>query len=405
MFNGQTLSSTFIYSLSSFQKRQTDTLKQMKNFIQIFLLLIIITATSCGKKNNQQQAFPPVAVNIDTVQATSATYYDEYPATINALDQVEIHAQVSGYITGIYFKDGQRITKGQKLYSIDQQQYAGAYQQAVANVNVSKANLVKAQKNADRYLELQKNDAIATQTVDNALADLEAAKMQVAAAQANVSAVQTNLRYSTIYAPLSGTIGISQVKIGSAVSPGATILNTISQNNPLAVDFAVDEKQIPRFAKLEAEGTTPSDSVFTISLADGSIYNQPGKISLLDLAVDPQTGTIRARLVFNNPKDILKPGMTCNVRVKTSDTNTILIPSKAIVEQMSEYFVFVVGDSSKVSQRKIVTGIPIGNNTVVKDGLKQGEIIVTDGVQKLREGAVVKLPSDSTKQVSGTSVK
>jgi membrane fusion protein (multidrug efflux system) len=390
-----------MYYSRSFQKRQTDILKQMKNFIQIFLLLVIITATSCGKKNNQQQqAFPPVAVNIDTVRATSATYYDEYPATINALDQVEIHAQVSGYITGIYFKDGQHVTKGQKLYSIDQQQYAGAYQQAVANLNVSKANLVKAQKNADRYLELQKNDAIATQTVDNALADLDAAKMQVAAAQANVSSVQTNLRYSTIYAPLSGTIGISQVKIGSAVSPGATVLNIISQNNPLAIDFAVDEKQIPRFAKLQAEGTKPSDSVFTISLPDGSIYNQPGKISLLDRAVDPQTGTIRARLVFNNPKDILKPGMTCNVRVKTSDTNTILIPSKAIVEQMSEYFVFVVGDSSKVSQRKIATGIPIGDNTVVKDGLKQGEIIVTDGVQKLREGAVVKLPSDSTKNAA-----
>jgi len=374
----------------------------MRNFIQIFLLLIIITATSCGKKNNQQQqAFPPVAVNIDTVRATSATYYDEYPATINALDQVEIHAQVSGYITGIYFKDGSHVSKGEKLYSIDQQQYAGAYHQAVANLNVSKANLVKAQKNADRYLELQKNDAIATQTVDNALADLDAAKMQVAAAQANVSSVQTNLRYSTIYAPLSGTIGISQVKIGSAVSPGATVLNTISQNNPLAIDFAVDEKQIPRFAKLQAEGTKPSDSIFTISLPDGSIYNQPGKIGLLDRAVDPQTGTIRARLVFNNPKDILKPGMTCNVRVKTSDTNTILIPSKAIVEQMSEYFVFVVDDSSKVSQRKIVTGIPIGDNTVVKDGLKQGEIIVTDGVQKLREGAVVKLPSDSTKNAAG----
>ena len=134
----------------------------------------------------------------------------------------------------------------------------------------------------------------------------------------------------------------------------------------------LDEKKIPRFAKLQVSRTKPCDSIFTISLPDGSIYYQAGKISLLDRAVDPQTGTIRARLVFNNPKNILKPGMTCNVRVKTSDTNTILIPSKAIVEQMGEYFVFVVGDSSKVSQRKIVTGIPIGDNTVVKDGLKQG---------------------------------
>jgi RND family efflux transporter MFP subunit len=378
----------------------------MKNFIQIFLLLIIITATSCGKKNKQQQqAPPPVAVNVDTVRTTSALYFDEYPATINALDEVEIHAQVSGYITGIYFKDGQRVTKGEKLYSIDQQQYAGAYNQAVANVNVAKANLIKAQKNADRYLALQKNDAIATQTVDNALADLDAAKMQVAAAQANVSSVQTNLRYSTIYAPLSGTIGISQVKIGSAVTPGATVLNTISQNNPLAIDFAVDEKQIPRFTKLEAEGTKPADSIFTISLPDGSIYNQPGKISLLDRAVDPQTGTIRARLVFTNPQDILRPGMTCNVRVKTSDINTILIPSKAVTEQMGEYFVFVVGDSSKVSQTKIVTGIRINDNTVVKDGLQPNEIIVTDGIQKLRDGAVVSLAADSTKNKNAIGKK
>lgn len=366
---------------------------------------MIIAAASCGKKNNTQQQAPPVAVNTDTVQASSATYFDEYPATINALNQVEIHAQVSGYITGIYFKDGSRVAKGQKLYSIDQQQYAGAYNQAIANLNVSKANLVKAQKNADRYLELQKNDAIASQTVDNALADLEAAKMQVNAAQANVSSVQTNVRYSTIYAPLSGTIGISEVKIGSAVSPGATVLNTISQNSPLAIDFAVDEKQIPRFAKFEAEGTKPSDSIFTISLPDGSIYDQPGKISLIDRAVDPQTGTIRARLVFDNPENILKPGMTCNVRVKTSDTNTILIPSKAITEQMGEYFVFVVGDSSKVSQTKIATGIRINDNTVVKDGLQPNQIIVTDGIQKLRDGAVVMLPSDSAKQIDSKSVK
>ena len=369
----------------------------MKNFIQIFLLLIIISATSCGKKNNQQQQAPPVAVNVDTVRTTSATYYDAYPATINALNQVDIHAQVSGYITGIYFRDGQYVTKGQKLYSIDQQQYAGAYEQAVANLNVSKANLIKAQKNADRYLELQKNDAIASQTVDNALADLDAAKMQVAAAQANVSSVQTNVRYSTIYAPLNGTIGISQVKIGSAVTPGATVLNTISQNTPLAIDFAVDEKQIPRFAKLESEGTKPSDSVFTISLPDGSIYNQPGKISLLDRAVDPQTGTIRARLEFPNPQNVLKPGMTCNVRVKSSDSNAILVPSKAITEQMGEYFVFVVNDSNKVSQTKIVTGVQIGDATVVKDGLKAGQEVVTDGVQKLKEGSAVALAADSIK--------
>lgn len=371
----------------------------MKLLIKIFsFFIVLISIFSCGKKtDNQQQATPPVSVNIDTVKEEAALYYNEYPATINALNEVEIRSQVSGYVTGIYFQDGAHVTKGEKLYSIDHQQYAGTYNQAVANLNVSKANLVKAQKNADRYLELQKNDAIATQTVDNALADLDAAKMEVRAAQANVSAVQTNLRYSTIYAPLTGIIGISQVKIGSSVAPGSVVLNTLSSETPLAVDFAVDEKEIPRFSKLQQQGVNASDSVFTISLPDGSIYNQPGKITMIDRAVDPQTGTIRARLVFSNTNGILKPGMTCNVLVKNLDEKAILIPSKAITQQMGEYFVFVVGDSNKVVETKIITGMGIGNATVVKKGLTAGEKIVTEGIQKLKEGSRVSPAIDSAK--------
>jgi len=260
---------------------------------------------------------------------------------------------------------------------------------------VAKANLEKAQKNADRYLELQKNDAIARQTVDNALADLQAARMEVKAAQANVSSVQTNLRYSTIYAPFSGTIGISQAKLGTAVSPGSLPLNTISSDDPIAVDFAVDEKEIARFTQLKDQENNFSDSIFTIVLPDGSFYKYPGKISLIDRAVDPQTGTIRARLEFSNPQKILKPGMTCNVHVKSNGkTNAILVSSKAITEQMGEYFVFTV-DSGKAMQKKVVTGIQVNDKTIIKAGLSTGEIIVTDGVQKLKDGVPVTLASDT----------
>jgi membrane fusion protein (multidrug efflux system) len=215
--------------------------------------------------------------------------------------------------------------------------------------------------------------------------------MQVKAAEANVSAVQTNFRYTTIYAPFNGVIGISQVKLGSSVSPGSTVLNTISAESSLAVDFAIDEKEIPRFTKLQNEGTKPADSVFTIELPDGSLYGEPGKIALIDRAVDPQTGTIKARLEFANPQHILKPGMTCNVRVKTEAVNALLIPTIAILEQMGENFVFVVGDSNKVTQTKITKGMNIGGNTIIETGLQPGEIIVTDGIQKLRDGAVVQL--------------
>jgi len=373
----------------------------MKGIIGWSASAVIISAlSSCGGTNKEAAAAPktpPVPVITATVQKGAAAYYDQYPATIVALNEVQIRPQVAGYITGIFFQDGRRVSRGQKLYTIDQQQYLAGYNQAVANLNVSKSNLARAQQDADRYEELQKKDAVARQTVEHAQADLQAAKMQLEASKANVASVQTNLRYATIYAPFDGTIGISQVKLGTAVSPGQTILNTVSSDDPLAVDFAVDQKEISRFVQLQQKGTAPDDSTFTLLLPDQSVYSWPGHISLIDRAVDPQTGTIKTRIVFPNKKGLLKAGMSTNVRVRNNHAApSILIPGKAIVEQMGEYFVFVVGDSSKVAQRKISRGANINDKIIVKDGLQEGETIVIEGVQKLREGAVVQPKADST---------
>jgi len=363
-------------------------------------LVVLYSCGSADKKNEAPKAPPPVAVITYTVQKGSATYYDEYPATVVALNEVQVRPQVTGYITGIFFKDGQVVRKGQKLYTIDQQQYEATYNQAVANLNVAKANLAKAQQDADRYAELQKNDAIARQTVEHAQADLQAYKMQLEAAKANVAGVQTNVRYSTIFAPFDGTIGISQVKMGTAVSPGQTILNTISSDDPVAVDFALDQKDIGRFIQLQQKGKAVNDSTFMLELPDLSIYPQPGYISLIDRAVDPQTGTIKTRLVFSNKNKTLKSGMSCNIRVRNNgNTQLLLIPAKAVVEQMGENFVFVVNDSSKVAQRKIIKGNNILDKIIVKGGLQENDKIVIEGVQKLRDGAFVQIAkpgSDST---------
>ncbi|HZG24591.1 MAG TPA: efflux RND transporter periplasmic adaptor subunit, partial [Chitinophagaceae bacterium] len=318
-----------------------------------------------------------------------------YPGTVTALNEVEIRPQVSGYITGIFFTDGQRVTKGQKLYTIDEQQYRATYNQSVANLNVAKANQARAQQDADRYNELARKDAIARQTLDHALADLEASKMQVAAAQANVNNVQATLGYSVITSPLSGTIGISQVKMGAAVAPGQSILNTVSSDNPIAVDFAVDEKQISRFSLLKQKGGKTSDSTFRILLPDQSIYPVAGTLAFLDRAVDPQTGTIRARVVFKNTNGLLKPGLSCTIRVENNgNEKKILIPYKAVVEQMGEYFVYVVKDSI-VTQSKVQLGTRINENIIVNEGLQTGMYIASEGVQKLRDGARVKVSQDS----------
>ena len=374
----------------------------MKYSIGWTVSAVLISALgSCGGADKNAAAgppkAPPVPVIVATVQKAPAVYYDQYPATIVALNEVQVRPQVTGYINGIFFRDGQRVSKGQKLYTIDQQQYLAGYQQAVANLNVAKANLDKAQQDADRYEELQKKDAVARQTVEHAQADLQASKMQLEAARANVANVQTNLKYATIYAPFDGTIGISQVKLGTAVSPGQTVLNTISSDDPMAVDFAADQKEIGRFVQLEQKGRGGADSTFTLLLPDQSIYNAPGYISLIDRAVDPQTGTIKVRVVFPNKKGLIRPGMAVNLRVRNNNAApSILIPAKAITEQMGEFFVYVVGDSNKVASRKIVRGAPINDKAIVKDGLHEGETIVTEGVQKLREGAVVQPKADST---------
>lgn len=360
----------------------------LKKYTAIVSVLLL---ASCGgaDKNVQQGPPPPTAVTITEVQTTDAVYYDEYPATLAALNQTELRAQVSGYVTGVYFQDGQKVSKGQKLYSIDAQIYDANYQQSQANLQVQETNVMKAQKDADRYHELDKHDAIAKQQVDYADAALEAAKKQVNAARAAVNSVRANVNFATIYAPFSGTIGISNVKTGTAVVAGQTILNTVSTDNPIAVDFAVDQKEIYSFVQMQQQKANPKDSTFLIAFG-ADIYPYPGRISLLDRAVDPQTGTIKTRLVFPNDKGMLKPGMNTSVRVKNnSGQKSVIIPNKAITEQLGEFFVYVLGDSSKVTQRKVLLGKQIGANIIVKTGLAHGDKIVVEGVQKLREGAVV----------------
>ncbi|KAA0993872.1 efflux RND transporter periplasmic adaptor subunit [Dyadobacter aurulentus] len=351
---------------------------------------LILIMGSCAKKDQQQQPTQPPAVNVtlNEVTTTNASFYEEYPGTVVPLKEIELRPQVTGFITGIHFQDGARVRKGQLLYSIDAQLYTANYDQAVANLNVQQANLARAQKDADRYHELAKNDAVAKQLVDNADAALEVAKRQAEAAKANIQAVQTSVNYTKVTAPFDGVIGISAVKVGAAVTAGQTILNTVSTDDQLAVDFNVDQKEIYRFTTL-LKSQKGQDSTFSLKFG-GDIYPEHGKIALIDRAVDPQTGSIKTRLVFPNKKGQLRAGMTGSVRVlNNAATQSVVIPYKAVTEQLGEFFVYVAGDSSKVSQRRVTLGTTIGPNVIVKEGLKEGEKIAIEGVQNLREGAVI----------------
>lgn len=360
-----------------------------KSFLSVIIIFISAFIFSCGGNKNDQMKFPPAQVAAYTVTNRSEFYHSEYPGTVTALNQVDIRPEVSGYLTNIYFSDGQFVAKGAKLYGIDQQQYKAAY-------DVAKANLNRAQQDYQRYSDLAKNNAIATQLLEHAEADLKAA-------ESNLNAVETNLRNSVIYAPFDGTIGISQVKLGAALVAGQTLMNTISSDNPIAVDFAVDEKEIGKFNSLLHRNNTSGDSTFTIELPDRTIYPHPGKLMLLDRAVDPLTGTIRARLEFPNKDKLLRPGLTCSVRVlNTTSAASTLIPYKAITVQMGEYFVFVV-NGNKVIQRKIDIGLPVNDMIIVTGGLTPGEQVVTEGVQKLRDNSPIVLASSENPMNSKSS--
>ncbi|HEU4901672.1 MAG TPA: efflux RND transporter periplasmic adaptor subunit [Flavisolibacter sp.] len=364
-----------------------------KNSTTIFFTgLAAVLFFACGdKKEAQQQAAAPPAVyvSVTTVKDTTAVYYDEYPAALTALNEVKLTPQVNGYITGVYFKDGSKVSKGQRLYSIDQQVYNANLQQAIANQQVQETNLLKAQKDAERYHELDKHDAIAKQQVDYADAALAAARKQVAASRANVSAVRANVGFAVIRAPFTGTIGISQVKPGQAVVAGQTVLNTVSTDDPVAVDINVNQKDIFRFSQLQQQKNNPHDSTFMLVFG-GEVYPEPGHIYLIDRAVDPQTGTIKTRLLFPNRNGMLKAGMNGTVKVvSNAKTQSIVIPFKAVTEQLGEYFTYVVGDSSKVAQRKVELGQQLGGHVIIKSGLQPGEKIVVEGVQNLRQGSVI----------------
>jgi RND family efflux transporter MFP subunit len=368
------------------------------------ILLSCLILGACKKKQPPQNTEVPV--NLIKVNEQRVLYYDKYPSTTQALSQVNLLPQITGAITGIFFKEGSHVTKGQKLYEIDKRIYEANYDQAVANLKVSQGNLVQSQQDADRYDYLNKYNAVAKQQYDHALITLENAKNTVRASDQAVKTARTNLNYAVVYAPFDGTIGFSMVKLGDVVNPGSTVLNTISTDDPIAVDFIVNEKQLPQFEQLQTGSKHAPDSLFTILLADNSLYPYTGKISIIDRAVDSQTGSIRIRLVFPNQKKILRVGMSCVVRVHNQDTEPqLVLPSKAVVEQMGEYFVFVAKDSvinpTKSTadtatrpkllalQKKVQVGQTIGPNVIIKTGINDGDRIVVDGVQSLHDGSLI----------------
>jgi membrane fusion protein (multidrug efflux system) len=361
----------------------------------ITFLAVSTLLLSCNKKDKNKSTDPPPPVVVTTyeVKPENVTYFDSYPGTVTALKEVGLHGQVTGYITGIFFTEGGQVHKGQKLYEIDRRQYVAAYKEASDNLKIANDNLVRTQRDYNRYSELNKQEAIAKQQFDHAMTDLANAKSQVSVATQEEVKAANNLEYSVITAPFDGSIGISQVKQGDLINPGQTLLNTISSDDPMGVDFVIDQSEVGRFQQLQTRKLPPEDSTFRLILPGNVNYQANGKIELIDRAVDPQTGTIKVRVIFPNADRNLRPGMNCNLRVMHgSAIPQVMIPFKAVLEQMGEYFVFL-DHQDHAKQVKIILGQRVGSGVIIQDGLKPGDVIIVDGIAKVSDSTHVSTSS------------
>lgn len=377
----------------------------MKQLFPLFLALLLLAGCGANDADKPAGPPPPTPVTLITARTTAAVYYDEYPASAVALNSVELRSQVGGFITGLFFREGEVVTKGQKLYEIDRRTYEAAYQQALAGLRSAQASAQNAKLNLDRYQRLAQQDAIAGQIVDNAATTYATAQAQVAQARAAVSLARTDLSYSTITAPFTGRIGISQVRLGAQVSPGTTLLNTISAEDPMGVDFVINETELPRFTALQAAKSTP-DSLFRLELSDGTMYPQSGRMKAIARGVEQQTATVQVRVEFANPERRLKDGMSTVLHVLNRQSGQrLVIPYKAVSDQMGESFVFVAGDSSKARQRRVQLGPQLRDQIVILEGLEAGDQVITEGFQRLRDGSPVQAGSPAAAAGAAPSAK
>jgi RND family efflux transporter MFP subunit len=366
--------------------------------IIIYFALIAGLLSCSGNKANNKAEVPAIPVTVTNVSLTKAVFYNSYPANIAALKEVELRGQVSGYITGIYFTEGKVVHSGEKLYEIDRRKYEATSKEAQSNVKIAEANLEKVQRDADRYTDLARQDAVAKQLLDNSMTDLKNARHQVDAANSELVKAKTDYDYSLINAPFDGTIGFSGVKLGTLITPGQTLLNIISSDDPMGVDFEISENELGRFRQIENAGISANDTIFKITLPNNSTYPFFGKISVIDRAVDPLTGTIRVRITVPNHEKILKPGMSCKVLVLNAYAGEqIIIPFEAVLEQLSEYFVYIIKDK-KAQQVKVSLGPRVNTNVIVLKGLKGDETIVVDGIQKLHDGSEITIAQPQKQQ-------
>jgi membrane fusion protein (multidrug efflux system) len=376
-----------------------------------FAVALLATTNSLVGCGTKQQAAPgPPTVEFVEVVQKDVPVTKEWVATLDGFVNAQIRAQVKGLLIQQSYTNGAFVRKGSALFEIDPRPFQATLDQATANLEQAKANLQRAQAqlgktelDVARYTPLAKESAISQQELDDAVqanlaskAQVEQGKAAIESARAAAESAKLDLSFTKIVSPIDGVAAIATAQIGDFVSPPGEPLTTVSTINPILVNFTASEQEYLNAMKQAAALGNDEHAILNklewqLRLSDGSVYPQKGRFYALDRQVDVRTGTILVKVQFPNSGNVLRPGGFGNIStVVRIQKNAMLVPQRAVNELQGGYLVAVIGADNKVSIRPIKMGPKVDTMWIVNEGLKLGDRIVAEGVQKVREGMEVR---------------
>ncbi|KAB2638800.1 MAG: efflux RND transporter periplasmic adaptor subunit [Verrucomicrobia bacterium] len=353
-------------------------------------LLASVCLCSCEKP--KPAALPPPIVEVMEITPSAVPLSTLLIGQLDSPQNVDVRARVEAFVDEMRFTEGVEVNKGDVLFVLDKKPFLEKLGAAQGSLAEAEAALKKYQTDVARLEPLVEKKAVPQQDLDNSRAAADMGKANVLTAQSKVETAQLNLGYCEVLAPMTGLIGAKQVSIGDLVGKGEpTLLATLSTLDPMWFYCNISEVDyMHAVEQSEKLGRDINTLPLTLILSDGKEHTEPGKFVFIDRAVDTKTGTLRIRVEFPNPKKFLRPGMFARVRVNLGKrADSITVPERAMVELQGKTFVWVISDDGKASQRAVKTGDQVDSLFIILDGLKAGEKIIVEGIQKVREGIPV----------------
>lgn len=367
---------------------------KIKNVLFVAAVCVLATLTSCGgSKKGGLPDFGDDEFAVATIGTSSAALQTTYPATIKGIQDVEVRPKVSGFITKVYVHEGQTVSAGQPLFAIDSETYQAAVRSAAAAVNTAKAQANTAKLTYQNNKKLYDSKIIGEYELSTAANGLATAQAQVAQAEASLASAREQLAWCVVKSPSAGVVGSLPFKVGALVSASGQALTTVSNNSTMEVFFSLSESQILSMSKTNGsvQAAIAAFPAVKLQLADGSIYNHPGKVVKMSGVIDATSGSLSLIAHFANPEKLLKSGGAGSIVVPNDHNSAIVIPQEACSQVQDKIFVYLVTKDNKVKYSEIkVNPQDDGKNYIVTSGLNVGDRIVLKGITKLTDGQQIK---------------